>query len=280
MAGAPVSEIIAQVRRAITEWNKLQGRNSRLLIEKKKKELDAALSSRLNDTALIQKITSEQSTAYNEEEAYWKQRSRLLWLSLGDRNTSLFHAATKGRKRANSFSVIENAAGVEVHKEEDIVKSIVAYFQELFTSSDRVGNRRETVEYALRPVITDEENALLSAIPSALEIKEAIFDINAEKAPGPDGFSARFFQSNWLDIGEEIVDKIQAFFISGKPPEGINHTHVRLIPKIQSPQRVSDYRPIALCNVYYKTISKILTKRLQPLLGSLISENQSAFVPG
>ena len=122
-------------------------------------------------------------------------------------------------------------------------------------------------------------NANLIVMPQAEEIKVACFSIHADKAPGPDGFSASFFQSNWETVKDTIISEIQTFFISGSLPQRINHTHVRLIPKIQSPKKVSDYRPIALCSVYYKIIAKILAKRLQPILQSCISENQSAFVP-
>ena len=134
--------------------------------------------------------------------------------------------------------------------------------------------------YALTPMVTPEENEILISIPSALEIKDAIFAINAEKAPGPDGFSSSFYHAHWVEIGPALVEEIQRTFRTGNLPRGINHTHVRLIPKITTPQRVSDYRPIALCNVYYKVYSKILQKRLQPLLVKIISENQAAFVPG
>lgn len=131
------------------------------------------------------------------------QRSRLLWLSLGDRNTGYFHATAKKRSRANSFSVIENEAGEMVFKEEDIAKVIVSYFDGLFTSTE--GDRADTVNLALRPVISEEVNEKLIEIPSALEIREALFAIHADKAPGPDGFSASFYHSNWTEIGDEIV---------------------------------------------------------------------------
>ena len=72
---------------------------------------------------------------------------------------------------------------------------------------------------------------------------------------------------------------MQNFFSTGYLPSRINTTHIRLIPKILSPKKVAEYRPIALCTVFYKIISKLLSKRLQPVLQSIVAENQSAFVP-
>ena len=108
------------------------------------------------------------------------------------------------------------------------------------------GTRRfHIVEQALEPKVSVEENEELIAIPNASEIKAAIFSIHADKAPGLDGFSASFFHSNWEVIGADIVMEIQ-FFTTGTVPPKINDTFIRLIPKIQNPQTVADYRPIAL----------------------------------
>lgn len=272
-----IMDKLASTRGAISEWNRLQQRNSKALIEQNKFELEKALISPVNDTGLIKEINDKLEKAYIAEEAFWKQRSRLLWLQLGDRNTGFFHATTKNRHRRNAFTVLENEEGLVVYKEADIAKTVVDYYSNLFTSVPR--NCSETVHLALKPVINQEENELLIAIPSATEIKEALFAINGEKAPGPDGFSASFYHTHWEDIGPDLVKEIQQAFSTGCLPPEINNTHVCLIPKITTPQRVSDYRPIALCNVYYKIFSKILQRRLQPLLDKLISENQSAFVP-
>lgn len=90
---------IALTRAAIVEWRKKQYLNSQVIIEQKKRELEIALVDPANDGELIQKITAELETAYRAEEEYWRQKSRLLWMKLGDRNTGYFHAITKKRRK-------------------------------------------------------------------------------------------------------------------------------------------------------------------------------------
>ena len=121
-------------------------------------------------------------------------------------------------------------------------------------------------------------NTTLTSIPTCTEIREDLFSIHPDKAPRPDGFSDCFFQSNWTTIGQAICREIQEFFSTGVLRESTKRTFVRLIPKGSGPKLVSDYRPIALCNVTYKIISKILSLRLRPILQYIVGENQSAFV--
>ena len=81
-------------------------------------------------------------------------------------------------------------------------------------------------------------------------------------------------------MGPSLTSQIQRFFVTSILPDGWNHTQLSLIPKIPNPIRMSDMRPISLCSVQYKIVSKILCNRLKQILPEIISETQGAFVAG
>jgi hypothetical protein len=112
------------------------------------------------------------------------------------------------------------------------------------------------------------------------EISDALFQIGPLKAPGPDGFPAQFFQQHWEVMKHDIMRGMQDFFTIGNMPPGVNEMSIVLLPKKDEPELLKDFRPISLCNVIYKVISKCLVNHLRPILQDVIAPMQSAFIPG
>ena len=102
------------------------------------------------------------------------------------------------------------------------------------------------------------------------------------KVPGPNGINPPplFFQHFWPTCGDMVSKMVLDFLNYGISPLNFNETHIVLIPKVKEPKRVTDYRPINLCNVVYKIVSKVIANRLKKILPSIISETQISFVHG
>jgi hypothetical protein len=73
---------------------------------------------------------------------------------------------------------------------------------------------------------------------------------------------------------------MEEFHANGKIVKGANSSFIVLIPKKKNPVNISDFRPISLVGCIYKVISKVLTNRLKKVIGSVVSETQSAFISG
>lgn len=123
-------------------------------------------------------------------------------------------------------------------------------------------------------------NDILCAEYSEEEVRKALFSIGDLKAPGPDGMPAIFFKKFWATVGYQVTTEVLNVLRGGNIPEGWNDTTAVLIPKVSHPVKPKDLRPISLCNVLYKMISKVISNRLKVILPDIISPNQSAFVPG
>ncbi|XP_074278236.1 uncharacterized protein LOC141601831 [Silene latifolia] len=104
--------------------------------------------------------------------------------------------------------------------------------------------------------------------------------MDGSKSPGRDGITPRFFQVFWPQIGCLVTTAILRFLNTGVMLKEWNNTHIVLLPKVDQPEMVSQFRPISLCNIVYRLASKCIANRIKLVISSLISDTQQAFVPG
>lgn len=109
------------------------------------------------------------------------------------------------------------------------------------------------------------------------EVQKSMFSIYPNKSPGPDGFNgfnSYIFQKTWHIIGEELVMQTLNFFFQKYYPKTNQSCYIALVPKIQNPDLVKDFRPIACCNnTLYKCILKILVNKMKPLLSKVVDNS-------
>lgn len=128
--------------------------------------------------------------------------------------------------------------------------------------------------------ITVEMNSIMVRAVTDDEIKSAAFQLGSIKSPGQDGYPGIFFQHYWSVVGNGVCKAVKRFFSSGFLLKELNQTDIVLIPKMQFPESLAQFRPISLCNFSLKVITEDMANRLKGILQKVITPNQSAFVPG
>ncbi|KAH6776517.1 hypothetical protein C2S52_014078 [Perilla frutescens var. hirtella] len=130
----------------------------------------------------------------------------------------------------------------------------------------------------LHGIPPEMETGGLCTVPDANKVREAVFGISGDSVSGPDGFTSLFFQHCWDFVAGDVVGAVAEFFSGSPMPRSFTATTIVLLPKKERPAAWTDYRPISLCNVTNKIITKILTARLAPFLPAVLAPNQSSFV--
>ncbi|CAL1363270.1 unnamed protein product [Linum trigynum] len=271
--------ILKSLRHQLHSWASKGTSNSARTI----RELQDAIEVQRNfpqvDWATISTLEQQLSTAFIEEEKYWHQKSRIGWLNESDSNTKFFHLTTLKRRRCNRILQLKDESGNIVTDEGSKGRISVAYFQNLSTSeANQVAQFMNNL--VLHNVLTPELNGILTSQVSRDEIRIAVFIIGGSQAPGSDGFTGLFFQSFWGQVGDLVTAAVLEFFRTGHLLPNFNHTWVTLIPKVPNAETMQQMRPISLCQVPYKIISKILTTRLKEVLPQVIGPYQNGFVKG
>ncbi|XP_074374175.1 uncharacterized protein LOC141714560 [Apium graveolens] len=228
--------LLKETKRLLRQLNKDHGNVSSNVLNARANLEEVQLRMINNtDTALLnleKDLINKLNATLVEEESFFLQKSRVKWMELGDGNNSFFHQQCKANWNCNKVLALE----------------------------DNLGNM----------VITEAQATSLCAMVTDVIIYATLKKMKKNKAPRPDGFNVEFFLATWSITGVDFCDSVKHFFETGFLPSSTNSTFISLIPKVASPTVMNDFRPISLCTVMYKCISKIIAARLKLIMPSII----------
>jgi hypothetical protein len=199
-------------------------------------------------------------------------------VKFGDKNNAFFHTQTiiRGkRKRVHRLQLPNGTCSSDsfvLHNEAQ------QYYKKFFSGNQP--SHDPSFYNGLHPTIDEEgKNYLLNHVTKE-EVSAALNSMKPYKAPGPDGLQCIFFNQYWHVVGDDIFRLVKTAFHTGYFDSAISETLIYLISKIDPPTTFKDFRPISLCNIVYKIITKVLVLRLRSILDSIIGPYQSSFLPG
>jgi hypothetical protein len=196
-------------------------------------------------------------------------------------NTSFFHHSTIQHRMHNIISCLKNQDGTRLENHKDIETELVSYYVDLLMEENfSRGNAIQCVTSHIPSIVTDQHNASLMHPITLQEVDSVVMQMKEDTTPGPDGFTINFFHACWDMLKLDVLDIVEESCNRQWVLPALNATFLTLIPKEENVAVPSKYRPISLCNVIYKIITKVIANRLKPLLPLLISPEKTGYVEG
>jgi len=219
-------------------------------------------------------LTSRLVETEKKIENLFCQKARASWFKNGDSCTRFFHSSLRWKRLRNEVKGVQ--VGDQWCEEPSTVRiEAKKMFEVRFSATKDLGVRLDEVDFkSLNPTY----NERLVAVFMEEEIRDAVWQCEGSKSPGPDGFNFSFIRKSWEFIKDDISAAMALFHRTGIIPKGCNASFIALIPKVRDPSKLEQYRPISLVGALYKIISKVLAGRLKKVLPAIIDESQSAFL--
>ncbi|MCH79274.1 putative non-LTR retroelement reverse transcriptase [Trifolium medium] len=227
---------------------------------------------------LEKELQDELAHILKTEELMWFQRSRAKWLVDGDRNTRYYHLKAITRRRYNKINMLRDTQGNWIENVDALKQMANDYYKVLFSANGSVVNWYQTA--VTFPRLHEDDLQVIRGDITNAEVKEAVFNMSPWKAPGLDGFPAGFYQKSWDIVGQSVCEFVKRVWSNPFGVRDINCTDICLIPKVDQPETIQQFRPISLCNTLYKVVSKVMTNRIKDTINKVVSPHQTGFIPG
>jgi hypothetical protein len=224
-------------------------------------------------------LRSRKAKILKIDEDTWWLKSRVVWLQKGDNNTIFFHFYVDYQRKHNAIWDILTDDGCWVSSSKDFHFEAIKYFSGLFSDpgSNNLVSQLHVVQQYPR-FFTEEEGRFVGKEVSLDEVEVVLKSFAKSKSHGTDGWPVEFFLGFFDIMGKDLVDMVEETRRQGKISGAINSTFIALIPKTGRPESFKDFRPISLCNIIYKLITKILANKIKPILARILSKEQFGFL--
>ena len=189
------------------------------------------------------------------------------WWQHGDANTKYFHQLASARKRKNSFKQLKDESGIWLNWDSGLQAHIYKYFNDLFSSH---GCEVDLVLSKVRKMVSSSHNEDMLRPFDPGEVKSAMFSMFGEKSSDPEDLNPGFFQHYWELVGSDVTNFCLSCLNDMCFPNGLNSIAIVLIPKKNNPETLPDLRLIALWNVVYKIMAKMLANRMKGMMNEVI----------
>jgi hypothetical protein len=226
-------------------------------------------------------MEQERNKLLKVNEELWRQHSRAIWIQSGDQNTKFFHHYANHRRNQKHVWEISDETGYMHTGQGELKEEAVNYFKFFFKASGHPSTTEQVKVVGLFSRLVNVEEARSLHGPVNLgELKEVLSLFKKDKSPGPDGWTVEFFTHFFDLVGEDLLEMVEESRLKGFIVGSLNSTFLALIPKANKPTTFGDFRPISLCNLCYKLISKIIANRIKPILSRSLSAEQLGFLKG
>ena len=276
-----------EIRKFSTKYSKDKAKARREEVKKLEKLIsDYENTAIQNPSAATEdySVAKQRFEEINDEKAVGSiLRSRCTWYEDGEKSSKFFLNCEKNNAVKSSIRAIIDENNVELHDKKQIMDRIHRFYSDLF--SKKVSNSKEVnmsfLESLDLPKLSEEQKDFCEIEFTKDDLFETLTTMQGGKSPGNDGLGKEFYFQYWDIVGDAMFDSFMEAKSEGTLSPSQRQALLKLIAKKDSDKRhIGNWRPISLLNVDTKILSKTIASKLKCVLPTLVTSDQTAYVPG